>query len=82
MSIPVVRARHPRLVITGGIDVSQLLTLGTPDQVREECRKAIDATGGLGYLMGSTTELLPLVKVENVLAMMETARAYRAGATG
>jgi uroporphyrinogen-III decarboxylase len=77
MSIPDVRARHPRLVITGGIDVSQLLTLGTPDQVREECRRAIDATGGLGYLMGSTTELLPLVKVENVLAMMETARTYR-----
>ena len=61
----------------GGIDVSQLLTLGTPDQVREECRKAIDATGGIGYLMGSTTELLPAVKVENVLAMVETVSTHR-----
>ena len=77
MSVADVRIRYPRLVIAGGIDVSQLLTLGTPDQVREECRKAIDATRGHGFLMGSTTELLPLVKVENVLAMMETARTYR-----
>ncbi len=77
MSIADVRKRFPRLAIAGGIDVSQLLTLGTPEQVREECRAAIDATEGIGYLMGSTTELLPLVKVENVLAMVETARSYR-----
>lgn len=77
MSVAEVRGRFPRLAIAGGIDVSQLLTLGSPEQVREECRRAIDATGGLGYLLGSTTELLPMVKVENVLAMVETARTYR-----
>lgn len=77
LTISDVRTRFPRLAIAGGIDVSQLLTLGTPDQVREECRKAIDATGGIGYLMGSTTELLPAVKVENVLAMVETASTHR-----
>jgi uroporphyrinogen decarboxylase len=76
MSIPDVRKRFPRLAIAGGIDVSQLLTLGTPDRVREVCRNAIDATEGVGYLMGSTTELLPAVKVENVLAMIETAHEY------
>jgi uroporphyrinogen-III decarboxylase len=77
MSIAGVRKRFPRLAIAGGIDVSQLLSLGTPDQVREECRKAIDATGGLGYLMGSTTELLPTAKVDNVMAMLETASSHR-----
>ena len=75
MSITDVRARFPRLAIAGGIDVSQLLTLGTPFEVREECGKAIEATKGVGYLMGSTTELLPGVKVENVLAMRECALA-------
>ncbi len=79
MSIQDVRTRYPRLAIAGGIDVSQLLTLGSPEEVREVCRKAIEATGGLGYLMGSTTELLPLVKVENVLAMMDSARRPVAG---
>ncbi len=77
MDMADVRARFPRLVIAGGIDVSQLLTLGSPEEVRQECRRAIDATGGLGFLMGSTTELLPMVKVENVLAMLQTARSYR-----
>ncbi len=77
MSVSDVRARFPRLAIAGGIDVSQLLTLGTPDEVRAECRRAIDATGGVGFLMGSTTELLPAVKVANVLAMVETARTDR-----
>ena len=76
MDVADVRARFPRLAIAGGIDVSQLLTLGNPDQVRAECRRAIDATGGRGFLLGSTTELLPMVKVENVLAMLETARTY------
>jgi uroporphyrinogen-III decarboxylase len=79
MSIADVRSRFPRLVIAGGIDVSQLLTLGTPEQVRAECRAAIDATAGMGFLMGSTTELLPQVKVDNLLAMLEVARTYRPG---
>jgi uroporphyrinogen-III decarboxylase len=76
MSIADVRTRFPRLAIAGGIDVSQLLTLGTPDEVRAVCRSAIDATGGRGFLLGSTTELLPAVKVPNVLAMIETAHTY------
>ncbi len=36
---------------------------------------SIAATGGRGFLMGSTTELLRMVKVENLLAMVETAHA-------
>ncbi|NLI01395.1 MAG: hypothetical protein GX446_18105 [Chthonomonadales bacterium] len=68
-----VRERYPQLVLTGGIDVSQLLTFGTPDEVREVCRQAIRDTGGRGYLMGSTTELHWDVKLENAIAMFETA---------
>ena len=67
------------MFITGGIDVSQLMAFGSPDEVREACRKAIDDTGGVGYFIGSTTELHPAVKMENVLAMVETAHAFSAG---
>ena len=34
MTVREVRQRYPQLFLTGGIDVSQLLPLGTPDQVR------------------------------------------------
>jgi hypothetical protein len=65
------RRKYPNLVLTGGIDVSDLLVFGTPDQVREACRAAIRDTGGVGYFMGSSTELHWDVKVENALAMFE-----------
>jgi len=67
------REAYPKLALTGGIDVSQLLTFGTPEEVRETCRAAIRDTGGRGYLMGSTTELHWDVKLENAVAMFETA---------
>lgn len=68
-----VRERYPSLVLTGGIDVSQLLVFGTEDEVRTACREAIAATEGRGYLMGSSTELHWDVKLENAIAMIETA---------
>jgi len=77
MDIKEVRQKYGnKIFITGGIDVSQLMSFGTPDEVREACRKAIDDAGGVGYFIGSTTELHPAVKVENVLAMIETAHTY------
>lgn len=73
MTVPAVRARYPRLFLTGGIDVSQLLPLGEPEEVRAACRQAIADAGGRGYLMGSSTELHWDVKLENAIAMFETA---------
>ncbi len=70
MTVETVRARYPRLVLTGGIDVSQLLVYGTPDEVRTACRAAIRAAHG-GYLMGSSTELYWDVPLENAIAMLE-----------
>jgi hypothetical protein len=69
-----VREKYPHLFLTGGIDVSQLLSLGTPDEVRAACQQAIIDTGGCGYFMGSTTELHWGVQLENAIAMFETAR--------
>ena len=61
-----------RLFIAGGIDMSQLLSNGTPDEVREVCKQAIrDAYPG--YFMGSTTEADNSCRLENLIAMYEVA---------
>jgi hypothetical protein len=73
MSVKGVRERYPQLFLTGGIDVSQLLPYGTPDEVRAACREAISDSGGRGYFLGSTTELHWDVRLANAIAMFETA---------
>ena len=73
MTVKEVRQKYPRLFLTGGIDVSQLLTFGTPDEVRAACRQAIADTGGRGYFLGSSTELHWGARLENATAMFETA---------
>ena len=62
-----------RLFLTGGIDISQLMALGTVEQVRRRCEEAI-AVAAPGYFLGSTTEIDDGAKLENVLAMWEVAR--------
>jgi hypothetical protein len=73
MSLREVREKvGPRLFLAGGIDMSQLLSNGTPDQVRAACRQAVrDAYPG--YFMGSTTESDNSCRLENLLAMYEVA---------
>ncbi|MGC9348745.1 MAG: uroporphyrinogen decarboxylase family protein [Anaerolineae bacterium] len=73
MSVAAVRERYPELFLTGGIDVSQLLPYGTPEEVRAVCRKTIADAGGVGYFLGSTTELHWDVKLENAVAMFDVA---------
>lgn len=78
MNIAEVRRRYGnRLFITGGIDVSQLMAFAEPDEVRARCKEAIDEAGGVGYFLGSTTELGPQVRLDNILAMVDVARTYR-----
>jgi hypothetical protein len=72
MSLKEVRAKYPNLFLAGGIDMSQLLSNGTPEQVKEVCRQAIrDAYPG--FFMGSTTEADNSCKAENLVAMYEVA---------
>jgi hypothetical protein len=75
MSLKEVREKHGyKLFLAGGIDMSQLLSNGTVDQVRQVCRQAIrDAYPG--YLMGSTTEADNSCTLENLLAIREVAMA-------
>jgi hypothetical protein len=73
MDIKKVREKYGRkLFLTGGIDMSQLLSNGTPDEVREVCRRAVrDACPG--YFMGSTTEADNSCKLDNLRVIREVA---------
>ena len=73
MTVREVRERYPHLVLTGGVDVSQLLPLGTPEEVRAASLENIAATGGRGYFLGSSTELHWEIPTENILAMFDAA---------
>lgn len=71
MEIADVHRCHPHLFLCGGIDVSQLLPLGTPGQVRETVRRSIEAAEGR-LMVGSSTELNNEVPLANYLALRET----------
>ena len=67
-----VHKASPDWILMGGIDVSQLLPFGTVSEVRETVRKTIADAGSTGRLwIGSTTEIHPAAKLENVLAMWD-----------
>ncbi|HHV62769.1 MAG TPA: hypothetical protein GXX51_09050 [Firmicutes bacterium] len=77
MDIGELRRRYPRLTMMGGIDVSQLLPYGTGEEVEAAVKRAIDeGWRGGGLIVGSSTEIHPDCKVENVLKMWETVRTY------
>jgi hypothetical protein len=73
MSLRALREQYGhRLFLAGGIDMSQLLSNGTPEEVRQVCRQAVrDAYPG--FFMGSTTEADNSCRLENLLAMYEVA---------
>jgi uroporphyrinogen decarboxylase len=70
--------RYPHLFLAGGIDVSQLLPLGSPQEVTDAVKQALEATGGR-LMMGSSTELNNQVPLANYMALREAvfACAYR-----
>ncbi len=76
MEVEEIRRRHPRLVLAGGIDVSQLLPFGTPQDVALATKKLIQAAGP-GVLVGSSTELSDTVPLDNYRSLVDTVRSYR-----
>jgi uroporphyrinogen decarboxylase len=64
-----------KLCIMGGIDTQQLLTLGTPEEIRAEVKAKIALLGfGGGFILAPDT-LVP-VPEENYRAYLEAAEAY------
>jgi uroporphyrinogen decarboxylase len=72
----VYRKYGDRIAILGGVDVD-LLSRGTPEQVRARTREILEvcAPGG-GYCMGSGNSLPNFVNVENYYAMLDETRKW------
>lgn len=66
------------LTFCGGIGTQQLLPRGTPSEIRETVRRTLDvmAKGG-GYILEPGITIQDDVPVENMVALIETAREYR-----
>ncbi|MDP6117659.1 MAG: uroporphyrinogen decarboxylase family protein [Planctomycetota bacterium] len=67
------RKIEDRIVLFGGLNPLGAMRLGTPDQVREESRLAIDAARGRRILFSTGTGTTPETTLENLRAMVEAA---------
>ncbi|MBN1807835.1 MAG: hypothetical protein JW909_02125 [Planctomycetes bacterium] len=67
------------VTLIGGVDCSQLLPFGTPQEIRDEVRRIIEtgAPGG-GFIIGDSSCILPVTPVENVFAFYDTVHEYGA----
>lgn len=65
------------LCLIGHVDVSGVLSLGTPLEVKQECEKLMNelAPSG-GYCCGSSNSLAKGIPFENFLAMVETVHEF------
>ena len=63
------------LTLIGGVDCSQLLPYGSPQQIRDEVRRLLDiGRPGGGFIIGDSSNITPNTPLENVLAFLETVR--------
>jgi len=78
MDIGYLKKRYgKRLVLVGNVDCSQVLPLGTVDEVVEATKQCLrDAGHGGGLLIGSSSEIVHSTPVENIIAFYETCRTW------
>lgn len=78
MDIAYLKKRYGKnLVFAGNVDCSQVLPLGSVDDVINATKQCLrDAGHGGGLLIGSSSEIVPCTPVENILAFYETCRTY------
>jgi uroporphyrinogen decarboxylase len=63
----------------GGVSTQTTLPFGSPEAVRTEVRERVRVLGeNGGYICGPDHGIMPDVPIENVLAMIDEARRYRA----
>ena len=67
----------PAMAFWGGVDTQRILPFGTPEDVKNEVRRIIDALGPSGLVLASSHNLQPDVPPENIIALFEAAQAYR-----
>jgi len=70
--------KQDRLAFHGGIDLQHILSFGTREEVAAFTRHMIDTLGrDGGYILAPCHSLPEDVRVENIIAMLETAIATR-----
>jgi uroporphyrinogen decarboxylase len=76
MDIGYLKRRYgKRLILVGGVDCSQVLPLGTVEEVVAAAKHVLRTAGpGGGLFIGSSSEVTPSTPLENILAFYETAR--------
>jgi uroporphyrinogen decarboxylase len=79
MDIFALKAKYgDRIAFHGGIGVQTVLPYGTPQEVRDTVRRAIDgmSAGGGGYLCSTAHKIRQEVPWENIMAFVETVREH------
>jgi len=78
MDIAYLKRRYGKnLVLVGNVDCSQVLPLGTVEDVIEATKECIRvASPGGGHFIGSSSEITPSTPVENILAFYRTVHEY------
>jgi hypothetical protein len=68
------------VTLIGGVDCSQLLPFGKPEQIKNEVKRLLDigAPGG-GFIIGDSSNVLVETPVDNLLAFYETVHQYSGG---
>jgi uroporphyrinogen decarboxylase len=78
MNLAEVKSRYSsHIAIKGNVDCAELLTFGSPEQVREATLDALrqGAPGG-GFILSSSNSIHSAVKPENYLAMLQTLKEF------
>ncbi len=66
-----------RIVFCGAVDTHRVLPFGTPDEVRQEVKRVIQALGpGGGFMLGGVHTIMDDVSAENVLAMVDAVEEF------
>ena len=77
LNIRKIREEFPDLIFWGGIDNNELLCRGTLEEVEQAVRDLVRTAGRNGrLLLGSSGQIHPANKLENILAMFEFGRKY------
>ncbi|GMQ93839.1 MAG: uroporphyrinogen decarboxylase family protein [Acidimicrobiia bacterium] len=70
-------ATRGKTTVLGPVDPSGVMAMGTPEEVEEKCKEAIEILGaGGGLILGPGCALPPTTPPENVHAMVEAAKRH------
>jgi len=66
-----------RLILVGNVDCSQVLPLGSTEDVQRAVRRCVRAaSAGGGHFIGSSSEITPSTPLENVFAFYDACREF------